>query len=543
MKVFIPALLASVLVLGAPRGAAAQDFRVTLDDVQFHNPAIRIGQGLELKENETVRGALVIGGDATIAGRVDEDVVVILGKVNLASTAVIEGSLVVIGGTAVTADGARVHRDLFVVGGHEGGASFAPGGSHVVIGTAGMGAWFAGIVPWLTHGLLLGRPIVPSLPWVWGIAGTFFLVNLLFNVLFDNPIRAVTTTLRATPLTTFMTGLLVMLLFGPVCFLLAVSLIGIAVIPVLLCALLVAAVLGKIAFARWIGLSVVRPEDDTTRAASMITFLVGSAVMCVAYMIPVLGLVTWAMAGVFGLGAATLAFFSAYRRENPRKPKITKDTKDPIVVPAPQTASAAQFSSLESSGLQAGSSLPPEGRALPPEGGAFPPEGGALPPGGALPLGGALPPEGGSYLPRFAAAGVIGTGLLVYPRARFIERLAAFTLDFILVVIVVQALNLDRNMDFPLGRVGMLLAIAYHVGFWAWRATTLGGIICQLRVTRTDGAPLQFVDALVRGLTGIFSLAVLGLGFLWVLRDPEQQAWHDRVAGTYVVKVPRDCPI
>jgi len=238
MKIFIPALLASVLVLGAPRGAAAQDFRVTLDDVQFHNPAIRIGQGLELKENETVRGALVIGGDATIAGRVDEDVVVILGKVNLASTAVIEGSLVVIGGTAVTADGARVHRDLFVVGGHEGGASFAPGGSHVVIGTAGMGAWFAGIVPWLTHGLLLGRPIVPSLPWVWGIAGIFFLVNLLFNVLFDNPIRAVTTTLRATPLTTFMTGLLVMLLFGPVCFLLAVSLIGIAVIPVLLCALL-----------------------------------------------------------------------------------------------------------------------------------------------------------------------------------------------------------------------------------------------------------------------------------------------------------------
>ena len=28
-----------------------------------------------------------------------------------------------------------------------------------------------------------------------------------------------------------------------------------------------------------------------------------------------------------------------------------------------------------------------------------------------------------------------------------------------------------------------------------------------------------------------------------ILKDPDKQAWHDRVAGTYVVKVPRDWPI
>jgi uncharacterized RDD family membrane protein YckC len=36
---------------------------------------------------------------------------------------------------------------------------------------------------------------------------------------------------------------------------------------------------------------------------------------------------------------------------------------------------------------------------------------------------------------------------------------------------------------------------------------------------------------------------VLGLGFLWILKDPDRQAWHDRIAGTYVVKVPRSWPI
>jgi uncharacterized RDD family membrane protein YckC len=32
---------------------------------------------------------------------------------------------------------------------------------------------------------------------------------------------------------------------------------------------------------------------------------------------------------------------------------------------------------------------------------------------------------------------------------------------------------------------------------------------------------------------------VFGLGALWIIRDPERQAWHDKIAGTYVVKVPR----
>ena len=53
-------------------------------------------------------------------------------------------------------------------------------------------------------------------------------------------------------------------------------------------------------------------------------------------MIPVLGFVTWAMAGVFGLGASTVAFFSAYRRENPRPPrKVKTPAPDARRPPAP----------------------------------------------------------------------------------------------------------------------------------------------------------------------------------------------------------------
>jgi uncharacterized RDD family membrane protein YckC len=134
--------------------------------------------------------------------------------------------------------------------------------------------------------------------------------------------------------------------------------------------------------------------------------------------------------------------------------------------------------------------------------------------------------------------------LLAYPRATFFERLAAFALDVVLLLIGAQILRLDRLFEgYPsMERNLVLLAVVYHVGFWVWKQTTVGGLICQLRLVRTDGSPVTFAEALVRGLTGIFSLAVVGLGFFWILRDPERQAWHDRVAGTYVVKVPRNWP-
>jgi uncharacterized RDD family membrane protein YckC len=57
---------------------------------------------------------------------------------------------------------------------------------------------------------------------------------------------------------------------------------------------------------------------------------------------------------------------------------------------------------------------------------------------------------------------------------------------------------------------------------------------------RTDGRPINFSVALVRSLLSIFSMMVIFLGFLWAAWDREKQTWHDKIAGTVVVKVPRD---
>jgi uncharacterized RDD family membrane protein YckC len=35
----------------------------------------------------------------------------------------------------------------------------------------------------------------------------------------------------------------------------------------------------------------------------------------------------------------------------------------------------------------------------------------------------------------------------------------------------------------------------------------------------------------------------LGLGFIWIAVDAGHQAWHDKLAGTIVVRVPKGTPL
>jgi uncharacterized RDD family membrane protein YckC len=142
------------------------------------------------------------------------------------------------------------------------------------------------------------------------------------------------------------------------------------------------------------------------------------------------------------------------------------------------------------------------------------------------------PPAPTSEAPAGNAAG----DLSVYPRASFLDRVAAFALDVVLIAITNAVLRNPWGDD---GRF-LLVVLAYTIAFIAWKGTTLGGIICGVRVIRTNGGEPRFVDALVRGLSSIFSVAALGIGCFWMLNDAERQMWHDKIAGTVVVKLPRE---
>ena len=487
------ALILAVLA-AQPAVHAAQPPELPDDDGGYRRQVFRLGTDYTLHSGDAARQVAVVFGNATIEGHVRDTVVVVLGTATLASTAIIDRDLVVVGGRATVAPGARVAGDLAVIAaGLDAPPDFAPQGQQVIIGTASIGGRFDTISSWLVRGVLLGRPIVPDLAWVWVVVGILFFVYLVVSLLFDRSVGASAATLRQKPLTTFGAGLLVLLLLGPVCLLLTVTLIGIAVLPVLMCALLVAALVGKAGAARWIGSRIVSESEPPQRAESLRSVTLCFAVIVVDYMIPVLGFVTWTLTSVLGIGAATLAFVSMYRRENPAPAPAV-----PHAVPTPPP--------LVGAGAAWDSEIPPV----------------------------AVPRPALASAPSAVAV----ADVIALPHASFRDRFFAFFLDVILVLIAGQIL--DRFGD---GSEYFLWLLVYHIGFWTWKGTTVGGIICQLRVVRVDGTPVRFVDALVRGLSSIFSLAVAGIGCLWILRDAERQAWHDKIAGTYVVKVPRDWPL
>jgi uncharacterized RDD family membrane protein YckC len=165
---------------------------------------------------------------------------------------------------------------------------------------------------------------------------------------------------------------------------------------------------------------------------------------------------------------------------------------------------------------------------------------------GPAPQPGPVPP----FVPTAAARG--GIDFTRLPRAGFWLRFAAVLLDLILVGIVtdfiVPHLPVFRyvHRDFSLSidnPVGLLIWLGYHVGMWVWRGTTIGGIVCNLKVVRLDGRPMDVGVALVRGLGSIFSFLALGIGFFWAGWSSERQSWHDKIAGTTIVKVPKGIPL
>jgi len=58
-----------------------------------------------------------------------------------------------------------------------------------------------------------------------------------------------------------------------------------------------------------------------------------------------------------------------------------------------------------------------------------------------------------------------------------------------------------------------------------------------LKVVRVNGEPLGFARALLRWAGYLPSSLVFGLGFLWIAWDRNKQAWHDKIAGTRVIRL------
>jgi len=460
--------------------------RVWLDDM------VRVFADVTIGPNQEAGDMVVIGGNAIVAGRVNGDSVVVLGNATIDGQ--LNGDLVNIMGSTVLGPEAVINGELIAVGGHVARADGAiVRGETIELSflpdmTSEQFRWLG---TWFKSGLLLGRPLPHSQSWAWVTAGVLLIIALLISFVFRRAIDSTVAVLDQRPAASLLTGMLVFILSGPLTFILAVSVVGLIVVPFLMMGLLVTSVFGVIGVYRFSG------QQFGLQAQPALALLAGGILFTLLYAVPIIGFLTWFLVGTLGTGAVVLALIQGLRRESSGTKKSGPPPMSPIsplAKPAPVGPAGPVSEDLDHESD----------------------------------IDSATPAEDEMTIESVEDP-------LMAERVGFWPRLGATALDFILVASLAGFTGL--NEWFP------LLWIVYHITFWSWRQTTIGGIVLNLKVVRLDGEPLRFGVVTVRSLASIFSGLVIGLGMFWASWDTERQSWHDKIAGTTIVRVPRGTPL
>jgi uncharacterized RDD family membrane protein YckC len=134
--------------------------------------------------------------------------------------------------------------------------------------------------------------------------------------------------------------------------------------------------------------------------------------------------------------------------------------------------------------------------------------------------------------------------------AGFWVRVGASLIDTILLALVTTPLlvaiygwaGLDygyavRSTGFVDILVTWILPVVAVIWFWVKMQGTPGKLLLSLRVVDAKtGKSLSVGQSLARYVGYIISTIPLCLGFLWVGFDSKKQGWHDKIAGTVVVR-------
>jgi uncharacterized RDD family membrane protein YckC len=135
--------------------------------------------------------------------------------------------------------------------------------------------------------------------------------------------------------------------------------------------------------------------------------------------------------------------------------------------------------------------------------------------------------------------------------AGFWVRLGATLIDTVLLMAITLPLlfaiygwdyfdpELNTNMfagpaDFLINWVFPLVAAIW---FWRARQATPGKMALRLRIVDAkSGQTLSTGQCVIRYFAYLLSTLPLFLGFLWIAFDRRRQGWHDKLAGSVVVR-------
>jgi len=136
------------------------------------------------------------------------------------------------------------------------------------------------------------------------------------------------------------------------------------------------------------------------------------------------------------------------------------------------------------------------------------------------------------------------------------RRVAAFVIDYgimtvtVFVAVVIAIGIYESTGDTPFEELSeteqneisylgfAVWSLPFFIGTWVLNATggSLGKRILGLRIVRQDLSSPGWSVGLGRTAAAWLSSSLFGLGFLWATWDDRGQTFHDKLAGTYVVR-------
>jgi uncharacterized RDD family membrane protein YckC len=495
--------------------------------------------------------AVSVLGGMYINGPVGDQAVSVLGNLELGPKAIIDGDVVVVGGKLIKDPNAVVR------------------GNEVHVSPFGAMPQLDWITTWVTRCLFLGRPLAfgPNLGWAWAIAFSFLAFYLLLSLLFPRALVRCSETLETRPGSSIVASLLTVFLTPVAIVLLAITIVGALLVPFLGTGLLAAKLFGKAVMLAFIGRRITRLFDDGRFGHPVLAVLVGGVIVMLLYTIPFMGFLTYKLLSWLGLGVVVYTIVLAMKRERPAVAAVgmvppVGPTAAPEMYAVPPPAAAESrtpgpsVAPMVSPGFSAPNVSTAEVPRVPDVEPVNPPPPPEPPPAFPPPLTPATPPppsasgfasqtphpsaQPRSALPPISA--IPPLAVISWPRAGLPIRLGALAIDGILIGLIMGLIGgvMPRALEIDTGPGGWLVALAiYGALMWKHKGTTIGGIVCGLKVVRVDTRPVDWATAIVRALACFLSLAVVGLGFIWIAIDDEKQSWHDKIAGTAVVVVPK----
>lgn len=246
---------------------------------------VKIGSDVIIEEGTKVHNVLSLGGQVTVDGVVENNIVAIGGSIVLTRTAVVGGDVFALGGIIVRGRGAEVHGNLSEINADDISAAIANALSEEWEGWS----WIFAVI---SISIFLG----------------VLLITILTVFLIPKPIRLISSAIKEKPFKVTAWGLAGLVLVVPLALLLAISVVGIVLIPLEMTIVLCAVLLGFIAISQLVGrklFTILKRHDQSMMRET----IWGLIILWLIGWIPYVGWMVKMCAIVLGLGGVLLTRF------------------------------------------------------------------------------------------------------------------------------------------------------------------------------------------------------------------------------------------